>query len=190
MKTLFLCLGMLLPTLAARADYFDDTGYRRLAVMLGAAIPNGNGVAVSQIEFGNPAYLPEGGSGTFLGSGPNFLGKTFTVKGGSSGASGHAAAVASHFYGLNSDPALGRASFTPGITQVDLYLVDAAETVNAWTAEAWLTPSSTAAPLPELNAVQNHSWVDPSTFLRAFGDNDILRRFDFAIVRDGFLAVT
>ncbi len=185
------CLLLLFPILGgqAQADYFDDTGYRKLVAALGNAMPDGAGISVSQIEFGSPHYLPQDGSGTFAGGG-NFAGKTFTAKGGTSATSGHALEVAAHLYGLNRNPAAGRAGFSPGVTIIDAWLVDAAGSVNSWVEEPWLTPASNMAPLLEPNAVQNHSWISEGGSGSAFGDNDVLRRFDFAIVRDGFLAVT
>ena len=189
----FCCLPLLLvPFLpgTARADYFDGTGYRTLAAAPGTSLPDGGGVSVTQVEFGSPAYLPQAGSGTFAGAGGYFAGKIFTAKSGASADSGHALDVAAHFYGLNTNPNAGRASFTPGVTQVDVYLVDSAGSANSWVEESWLTPASTLEPLTEPNAVQNHSWISPGSSVSAVGDNDVLRRFDYAIVRDGFLAVT
>ena len=52
--------------------------------------PTGAGVGVTQVEFGEPAYLPQAGSGTFTGSGALLGGKTFTAKSGPSATSAHA----------------------------------------------------------------------------------------------------
>ena len=172
------------------ADYFDDTGYLILAAALGNVLPNGAGLRITQVEFGDPQYLPEMGTATFAGVAALMSGKSFTAKSGASAGSAHAFMVGEHFYGLNSNPGLGRAGFTPGISMIDLYRVDPEESVTSWTAEAGLTPNDTTAPLTELAVVQNHSWISTGSSLSAFGDNDILRRFDFAIVRDGYLAVT
>ena len=180
----------LFSVLSSRADYFDDTGYRALATELGAGLPDGTGVEVTQVEFGNPEYLPQAGSGSFPGSGSYFAGKTFNAQSGASGASGHAFDVSAHFFSLNANPLAGRASFTPGITTIDLYRVDSEGGSTSWTSEAWLKPGTFRAPLTEDRAIQNHSWISPGSSGSAVEDNDSLRRFDFAIRRDGFLAVT
>jgi hypothetical protein len=180
-------LAMIWP---GRADYFDATGYRELAVKLGASLPDGTGVGVTQVEYGNPNYLPQTGSGTFAGGGSYFAGKTFTAKSGGTDASGHSFDVGAHFYSLNTNPAAGRASFTPGISVVDVYRMDPAGGNTSWTRQGWLEPGSTTAPLIENRAVQNHSWISAGSSGSAMDDNDSLRRLDFAIRRDGFLPVT
>lgn len=172
---------ILLPT--AGADYLDDTGYRALVAELGAAVPDGSGVAVSQVEAGLPEYLPQAGSGTYAGNGSFFSGKNFTARSGTSGTSGHAFDVASHFYSLNITPAFGRASMTPGISAVDLF------SATNWTGSGGLEPGSSLAPLIETRAVQNHSWISVASAGSASNDNDTLRRLDFAVRRDGFLPV-
>ncbi len=181
---------LLVPVFSSRADYFDDTGYRALAAELGPALPDGTGVSVTQVEFGDPDYLPQAGSGSFTGSGSYLAGKTFTAKSGASAASGHAFDVGAHFYSLNTNPLAGRASFAPGITTIDVYRVDPAGSATSWTEQAWLEPGNFSAPLTENRAIQNHSWISSGSSSSAAEDNDALRRFDFAIRRDGFLAVT
>lgn len=172
-----------------RADYLDDVGYRSLLLELGTNMPTGAGVGVSQIEFGDPEYLPEAGTGTFTGTGI-FAGKTFTAKSGATAGSGHAAAVGMHFFGLNMDPALGRATMTPGISIIDVYRVDSTVSPTSWTDDLFLKPGSARAPVIESRAVQNHSWISVAESSEAATDNDLLRRLDFAVRRDGFLPVT
>ena len=54
-----------------------------------------------------------------------------------------------------------------------------------------LQPGDLLAPLTETRALQNHAWVSTAEQPDfAASDNITLRRFDFAIRRDGFLAVT
>jgi len=171
------------------ADYFDDTGYRKLAAKLGSSLPTGAGVSVSQIEYGDPDYLPQAGTGTFAGSGL-LAGKTLSAKSGSSAVSGHASAVASHFYSLNTNPTAGRASFSPAISTIDVYRMDATGSTSSWAYEGWLEPGPNLEPLIESRMIQNHSWISIGTASDAVDDNAALRRFDFAIRRDGFLAVT
>lgn len=185
------CLLILFAAVSTgRADYFDDTGYRALAAELGASLPAGTGLGVTQVEFGNPNYLPQAGTGSFTGSGAYLAGKSFTAKSGTSGASGHAFDVGAHFYSHNSDPRSGRATFTPGIAVIDVYRVDFDDSTRSWTGQGWLKPGALTAPLPEIRVVQNHSWISAGSTQSAASDNDLLRRFDFAIRRDGFLAVT
>lgn len=172
----------------SRADYLDDTGFRSLAAELGTSLPTGTGVTVTQVEAGDPAYLPEAGSGTFAASGTYLSGLTIAAKSGDSSASEHARLVAMHFYGRSQNPAVERAGFTPGITTADLYRVGEEDGSDggSWLSDAFLAPGS-APPLVETRAVQNHSWITLSIPSNA---NTLLRRFDFAIQRDGFLAVT
>ena len=95
----------------ARAGYAEDIGLTALRAELGAAIPTGIGVGVSQIEAGgsppNLSYMPDITSAEFTG-------KTITAKSGASTVSGHANAVASYYYGRLS-------SLAPGVTTVDVY---------------------------------------------------------------------
>ncbi|MDB6069461.1 MAG: fibronectin [Verrucomicrobiales bacterium] len=177
------------PVGIVRADYLDDVGYRSLLLDLGAAMPTGAGVGVSQIEFGNPEYLPEAGTGTFPGTGI-FAGKTFTEKSGATAVSGHAAAVGLHFFSLNTDPGLGRATMTPGISAIDVYRVDSTVSPTSWTDDIFLKPGTAREPLIESRAVQNHSWISEAENSESVTDNDLLRRLDFAVRRDGFLPVT
>ncbi|RYD32804.1 MAG: hypothetical protein EOP86_14835, partial [Verrucomicrobiaceae bacterium] len=178
-----------------RADYLDDTGYRDLAAELGTALPTGQGVTVAQVEASESmagAYAAEAGSGTFTTVHPFLNGVSLTAKSGASAFSGHAFAVAAHFFGRNQDTSFGRAGFCPGITVADAYRVGDEDESDAgsWLGDAFLAPGS-APPLTEIRAVQNHSWIsgDP-TAGRADTHKTLLRRFDFAIRRDGFLAVT
>jgi hypothetical protein len=150
----------------ASAGYKDDIGWTKLAAELGGALPNGAGVGVSQVE------APES-AGNF---GPNtaaadFTGKTFTLKSGPAGNSGHATLVAGYYYGLS-----GIAS---GVQSIDLY------EANNWIGAGFLKTNTTAAPATETRSIQSHSWVAP-TFSSAV---DALRRLDFAIQQDEFLAV-
>ena len=190
MSPLRFCLCFLLSAAAAGADYFDDTGFRALASAVGPALPDGAGLGVTQVEFGIPGYLPEAGNGTFTGTTGLMAGKTFSAKSGASSVSGHAVAVGAHFYGNNTTPDMGRAGFTPGIALIDLYIVDAAGSEASWLEAAFLTPGLLLPPRPEPNVAQNHSWISDGSSATASIENDLLQRFDFAIVRDGFLAVT
>ena len=79
----------LLPGIA-RASFADDIGLTALRAELGAGIPTGAGVTVSQIEASlsqtSLIYMPDTTS-------PEFTGKTFTRMSGVSTVSGHAHGV-------------------------------------------------------------------------------------------------
>jgi hypothetical protein len=67
-------LVLLLSVAPACADYAEDTGFVRLSTELGAAMPTGAGIGVSQVEGGpqdatGTYYLPQTGTGTFAGTG-------------------------------------------------------------------------------------------------------------------------
>ena len=157
----------------ACADYRDDIGYTKLQAELGASIPTGSGVGVSQIEApeqtvsGIYYYLPD----TTLAE---FSGKTFTTLSPSGGLSGHATTVAQYFYG-------SATSVAPGVTGIHSY------EANNWVGSGFLNYGTTSAPKTETQKVTNSSWIG-STGVAA-NDADILRRFDFAIQQSGFLGV-
>ena len=158
---------------AVRADYRDDIGYTKLRAELGAALPTGSGVGVSQIEAradmnSTPPhdYLPD----TTLAE---FSGKTFTPLSGSGGISGHATAVAQNFFGSAS-------SVAPGVTNIHNY------EANNWLGSGFLNYGTSAAPKTESQKVLNCSFV---TLSPSAADVEILRRFDFALEQSGCLGV-
>ena len=154
----------------ARADYAGDIGLMALRAELGAGIPTGAGVAVSQIEASlsqsSLIYMPDTTS-------PEFTGKTFTRMSGVSTVSGHANSVASYFYGRS-------LSLAPDVSAISVY------EANAWIYSGFLKTNTLVAPLTESRSIQNHSWVGSlgSTAL----DTDALRRLDYAIQQNDFLA--
>lgn len=153
---------------AARAGYKDEIGFTKLKAEVGASLWNGAGVAVSHIEAPEGTnYKPDPGSAEFSG-------KTFNVKSGASGTSSHATQVGLTFYGLSG-------SIAPGVTTIDLYEAD------SWIQGGLLRQGQFAAPLAETRAVENHSWVAGST--GGAGEQEILRRFDYAIQQSGFVGV-
>ena len=155
----------------ARANYLDDIGYTALRAELGAAIPTGAGVGVSQIEASASAtglsYMPDI---TY----PEFAGKTITAKSGASTVSGHASTVGIYYYGSSS-------SLSPGITTIDVYDAD------LWAFNGVLKTNTNSAPVVESRKIQNHSWIG-TVDNGGSTDIELLRRFDFAIQRDDFLA--
>ncbi len=101
----------------ALADFKDDIGYTRLLLELGANVPDGSGVLVTQAEaLSGDAYMPNVADAQFTG-------KTITDQSGTNppgSSSGHATAVGRLFYGNSS-------SIAPAI-----------DTVNAYDANTWL----------------------------------------------------
>ncbi len=92
----------------AAADWKSDIGYTKLKAELGAQLPTGAGVPVTQVEAAgsNGSYLP--------GTNSEFTGKTFTPTLDPNNVSGHATAVGQNFYGNSS-------SLAPGITNISCY---------------------------------------------------------------------
>ena len=172
-------LFALLTTL--RADYRTDIGHVKLALELGAALPTGIGVGVSQIEAPLSTPLP----GTYL---PNttvseFSGKTFTAASGAGGISSHATTVALYFFG-------NATSMAPGVTSIRNY--EANDWLGGRSPTGFLNFGTTAPPNAEPQKVQNHSWiyVDPGGNPAVAAEVvELLRRFDYAIEQSGFLGV-
>jgi len=151
---------------AARADWKDDVGYTSLQLRLGAATPDGTGIAVTQTEAldaGN--YLPDPANAEFAG-------KTITAKSGAGGASGHATTVGRYYYGLVT-------SVAPAISAVDAY------EANNWLSAGFLRFNTISQPLTETRRAQNHSWI--GSYGNDAYDNDVLRRVDLVVQRDGVL---
>ncbi len=158
---------------AVSADYRDDIGYTALQTELGAGIPSGGNVPVTQAEAStsstSPVYLPDP-------SNSQFTGKAITDKSGVSAGtySGHATGVGSLFYGNTS-------SMTPGIKAIDAYLAD------NWLGTDYLQAGSSLSPSISSSRVANHSWIGYSN--TAAEDSDILRRVDYVVNRDEFIQV-
>ena len=154
----------------ARANYADDIGLTALRAELGSGIPTGAGVAVSQIEASlsqtSLIYMPDTTS-------PEFTGKTLTRMSGVSTVSGHANSVASYFYGRLS-------SLAPDVAAISVY------EANSWIYSGFLKTGTTQAPVTETRSIQNHSWV--GTLGTTALDANALRRFDYAIQQNDFLA--
>jgi hypothetical protein len=168
------CLCQLCYSAVVHADFRDDIGYSALQTEQGAALPDGAGVPVSQVEaaMDNPPtiYLPDPND-------PQFSGKTITDKSRlSTGVySGHATGVGGRFYGIGS-------SLTPGIQLIDAYLAD------RWLGADFLRGlSGTSKPLTSPSRVANHSWVGATG--NATTDSNLLRRIDWVVATDEFIQV-
>lgn len=156
------------------ADTLTDIRYNDLVARLGVAnVPTGVGIGIGQTE------APEGTNYAPDILAPYYAGTTFTLLGGASGTSGHANSVAFNLCGDAS-------SCAPGLSNVWNY------NVNSWAASSWLRvgQGSTFPPLaaPATHCkVWNHSWI--GSFGSAANDNDGMRRLDWAMQRDGALAM-
>jgi hypothetical protein len=160
--------------LVARAGYRDDLGYTRLLGEIGAALPTGAGVAVSQVE----AQVEVNGQQTWMPDPNNaeFTGKTITqVYPAPAGIySGHATAVAQYFYG-------NYQSNSPAITSITSYWA------SRWVVDDFLWPPGTAQPLSSASRVVNHSWV--GTTGSTSSDLELLHRIDWVVENDDQLHV-
>ena len=159
----------------AQANYADDIGLTALRAELGAAMPTGAGIGVSQIEASvstGLSYMPDATS-------TEFTGKTLTAKSGASTISGHANTVASYFYGRFS-------SLAPDVTTVDVY--DA----SAWIYNGFLRTGSLTTPASETRAIQNHSWIgmllNANNTENVASEIEALRRLDYVIQQNDVLA--
>lgn len=150
----------------------EDVGFTELQTKLGASMPTGAGISVSQVEA-------QEASTNYRPNAAVFTTKNFVhASGGSTGASNHATTVGEYFYGSS--------SLSPGIG-VSPNRVTTYEANGFLGANFLRTNNSGALPTVESNDIQNHSWIG-STGNNAT-DIDTLRRMDYAIQRDDFVAV-
>lgn len=172
-KPLLVFLPLLFAASGASASHLDDTGFTRLQAELGAAMPTGAGVNVTQVEApeghvdGAPVYAPDPADGQLAG-------KTITFPDGNPAGtySGHATAVAQYFY--------GSASAAPGIAAIGAYEVN-----------AWLTGLQTNRVSPTSSRIANHSWVgdayNPAT--GQDGNPILLRYVDRLVYQQQYIQV-
>jgi len=150
----------------------DEIGYEELVARLGGTAPNGAGVPIVQVEANEStaglSYRPNG-------SEPDFAGKVFNLFSGASANSTHATFVGKNLY--------GQYGIAKGITQI-----------NCFDANGWLSTylrlgqGQAALPLPPTNGSKlfNCSWIGSAGVA---SDNEILRRADYAMHRDGTLVI-
>jgi hypothetical protein len=161
----------------------QDIGYDALVARLGAAnVPTGAGVRVAQVE------APE--NGTAANHGPDqslaaFAGKSFSAMSGTPTVSGHATFVAQTWFGAGT-------SIAGGITQIHLYeangfLQAGYLRLGAGTASLPLTPPGPSS--ADRVRIFNNSWIGELTGTNAPFNNEVLRRADYAMNRDGTLFV-
>jgi len=161
--------------LAGTVAEAGDIGLERMRQRLGAAAPNGNGVAVSLVEANHQGqdsapdvyrYMPNGAD-------ERLAGKTIRDESGLThppgATSSHATDVAAAL--------CGNGGVAPGVQDLDVYV-----TAN-WLAAGCLRTLSPVAPARPPTRLINHSWVsDPSDTPATI---DALRRLDYVIDRYG-----
>ena len=175
-RTLLMSLILAAGSSSGLAGHQDDIGLTALQAELGGNTPTGAGIAVSQVEgpvepdyyYANPAE-------------PQLSGKSFELKSGSrAGTSYHADAVAFSYCGSSNGVA-------PGITQIDAY-----EALD-WLQAGFLRWGTEQAPKAETRRLQNHSWATDFSSQPGFNNDtwhrDMVRRFDYSIAQDGYVAV-
>ena len=176
MKQKFFFLTLVVLSSQAYADYRDDIGYTQLQTELGVAPPDGNGVAVTQVEAAIGvtetnvgAWMPDISASQF--SGKSILDQSLPV---SNGISSHATGVGGLFYGNTS-------SMASGIVEVDVY------SASDWILNGFLKAGSISQPLVSDSRIANHSWVGSMDT----NDNSVrvLKRVDWVVEEDEFIQV-
>jgi hypothetical protein len=157
-------------TFPLAADWRDDIGFTRLQLLAGAETPTASSAGLTMVEppLDDPPtlFVPDTAN-------PLFTGKTFNILSSPSGTSSHATFVAFNYFGNTT-------SILPGAFEVDCY------EANGWINADFLKLSSSAPPLVESRAVQNHSWIAEAGEISAAAAEEVNQRLDFAIDRDGF----
>lgn len=168
-------IGLKLPIAVIGIGFFNVTNLQAFKTSIGhndlvdaltnqgIPIPDGTNVPVTMVEANLTAgltnYLPDVNNAEFSG-------KTIIDQTGVGTSSFHATVVGRQLFGNTT-------SMTPGITQIDAY------GANAWLNLGWYG----GTPPTENNPLQNHSWVN------WFQNDNLTRRTDYAVVRDGFLPI-
>ena len=161
---------------ASFGSYKDDIGHTQLTIELGAAIPDGSGVNVTQVEADSTnddpdviiTYSPDPANSQFTG-------KNITdVSAISTAFSGHATSVGGTFYGNTT-------SIAPGIFNIDSY-----EAVDWLTGGFLLAAQSGSGPKPQ-PLITTSRVSNPSYGWDGSGEavnSDFLRRIDWLTERD------
>ncbi|MGD2056430.1 MAG: hypothetical protein PVJ15_06445 [Gammaproteobacteria bacterium] len=158
---------------SAHSAYQDDIGYTQLLAETGGTLPDGSGVAVTQVEADTDSepsiysYLPDPDNSQFTGK--DIVDRTGLAAG---NYSGHATGVAKRFFGNSS-------SVAPGISVIDAYLAD------TWLFDDFLKGTNSFKPDYTSDRVANHSWIGSTTDPAV--DADLLRRVDWLVERDEFI---
>ncbi len=150
---------------SASGDTSEIHGLDALIERIGVEnTPTGLGIEVAQIEaMSGDNYAPDVNN-------PVFVGKSFILHSGSSGASGHATAVGKRMYGTDANVGLA-----PNVDTIHLY------NAEGWTQSQYLRFGSGSNPLSPPGNVElfNNSWI--GSYGSATNDGQVLRRSDWSI---------
>ena len=155
--------------------YKETTGYNALVDRYGSGLEDGSGIVVAQPEAntgtsGEIWYMPDAANAQFTG-------KTITDgTGTSTGTSGHATTTVGHYFYGNT------LSIAPGITEITGY--EAGHWINSR-----LAPGGAGTPLAESFRVSNHSYVARAGNIDVPTAEDLLRRMDFYVNKNGTTVV-
>ncbi|MGY8755937.1 MAG: dockerin type I domain-containing protein [Phycisphaerales bacterium] len=150
---------------SVHADVPSEHGLDALIARIGIEnVPTGAGVEVAQVEAANESdnYAPDANNSALIG-------KTFTLRSGSSGVLNHATQVGKRMYGTDG------VGLAPGVTDINVY------SAVGWTQSNYLrfgTGSNPSTP-PGNIELFNNSWV--ASFGNFGYDNEVLARGDWAI---------
>ncbi len=169
-------VGLALASGAVLADHRSDIGYTQLQQDLGAAVPDGTGVVVTQVEGsalvnGQSAWMPELTNGEFVG-------KTITNESNASPGlySGHATSVGQDFYGNS-------ISIAPGIANIAAY--GASDWLGTGYLKTVLPGSNDPVPDVSSSRISNHSWIGSAVPFETYA----LRRVDWLVETDEILHI-
>jgi len=171
---IFFAAGLALASAGALADYRSDIGYTRLQQDLGAAVPDGTGVVVTQVEGtlmvnGQSAWMPNLQD-------PAFAGKTISNESSAPAGlySSHATGVGQDFYGIGM-------SIAPGLTSIAAY------GAGDWLGTGYLKTVLPGAndPVPDVSPsrISNNSWIGTAVPFETY----VLRRVDWLVETDEIL---
>src|SRR5690606_35865048 len=166
-----LSIGLIIAAAPVDGAYRDAVGWNRLVEELGDDLPAGRDIKVSLIESPASPFI-----GNYKPDVNNFdfAGKHCTIVSPDAGVSNHATVVAQRFFGNST-------SMSGEIDAIDVY-----ESVD-WLLEGFLRVNREPFPAVETSRIQNHSWA--GAFDEIEYNIEAVRRLDYAIGRDGFLAV-
>lgn len=150
---------------AARADFKDDIDYTKLKNEYGAALPDGAGVRLIQVEYMRDGFWAPEATGDVAGKAFSYISSTF------GGYSAHAYQVACFLGGSST-------SMTPGLSGWK-----ASEAVT-FTGRNNLNAGRITAPVAASWDIENHSWGGDDQ-LWCF---EILYKEDYRIDRDNIIA--
>ena len=103
------------------AEWLEAIGYDRLsASLVGGTMPEGRGIAMTQVEATSAGggHLPQNGKGRYDGV-EGFVGKAFHAHSGRSPVSQHARIVGHYLYASEPLDSFGAVSLSPSVAEID-----------------------------------------------------------------------